>query len=84
MIRLRRTISNEFKTDGEIYENDKIRKNIFNEPDFISSALDKWIRQSKISGLFKEKDNRVFEENEWIKLRRGKEVFTNGKLYKFL
>lgn len=41
MIRLRRTISNEFKTDGEIYENDKIRKNIFNEPDFISSALDK-------------------------------------------
>ncbi|MED1440159.1 transposase, partial [Aeribacillus composti] len=53
-----------------LYENGKRRKDIIREYDLTPSALDKWIKQSKTSGSFKEKDNRSPEENELIQLRK--------------
>jgi transposase len=70
-MRERRTFTAEFKAQMvKLYENGKPRKDIINEYDLTPSALDKWIRQSKSSGSFKEKDNRSPEENELIQLRK--------------
>jgi transposase len=70
-MRERRTFTTEFKAQMvKLYENGKPRKDIINEYDLTPSALDKWVKQSKVSGSFKEKDNRTPEENELIKLRK--------------
>ena len=70
-MRNRRTFTVEFKAQMvKLYENGKPRKDIIREYDLTPSALDKWIKQSKTSGSFKEKDNRSPEENELIQLRK--------------
>lgn len=70
-MRNRRTFTVEFKAQMvKLYENGKSRKDIIREYDLTPSALDKWIKQSKTSGSFKEKDNRSPEENELIQLRK--------------
>ncbi|KZN95377.1 transposase [Aeribacillus pallidus] len=70
-MRARRTFTVEFKAQMvKLYENGKRRKDIIREYDLTPSALDKWIKQSKTSGSFKEKDNRSPEENELIQLRK--------------
>lgn len=55
----RRTFKVEFKKQMvQLYENGKSRAKIVEEYDLTASALDRWIKQSRASGSFKEKDNR--------------------------
>ena len=69
--RERRTFTSEFKQQMvELYLNGKPRKDIIREYELTPSALDKWIRQSKTSGSFKEKDNLTPEQEELIRLRK--------------
>jgi transposase len=70
-MRERRTFTSEFKAQMvKLYESGKPRKDIISEYDLTPSALDKWIKQNKTSGSFKEKDNRKPEQTELIKLRK--------------
>jgi len=67
----RRTFTTEFKKQMvQLYENGKSRAAIVAEYDLTASALDRWIKQAKTTGSFKEKDNRSAEENELIALRK--------------
>ncbi len=67
----RRTFTSEFKKQMvQLYENGKPRAAIVEEYDLTASALDRWIKQSKKTGSFKEKDNRSPEENELLALRK--------------
>ncbi len=69
--RTRRTFTPEFKQQMvNLYQSGKPRKDIIQEYELTPSALDKWIKQSQISGSFKEKDNRTPEEQELIQLRK--------------
>ena len=69
--RERRTFTSEFKQQMvQLYLNGKPRKDIIREYELTPSALDKWIRQSKTSGSFKEKDNLTPEQEELIRLRK--------------
>lgn len=54
----------------QLYENGKPRAAIVEEYDLTASALDRWIKQSQVTGSFKEKDNRSPEENELIAMRK--------------
>lgn len=66
----RRTFKTEFKKQMvRLYENGKPRAAIVEEYD-LASALDRWIKQTKTTGSFKEKDNRSPEENELNALRK--------------
>lgn len=67
----RRTFTSEFKKQMvQLYENGKSRAAIVEEYDLTASALDRWIKQARNTGSFKEKDNRSAEENELIALRK--------------
>ncbi|GGJ33452.1 transposase [Paenibacillus hunanensis] len=67
----RRTFTPEFKKQMvQLYENGKSRAALVEEYDLTASALDRWIKQTKTTGSFKEKDNRSPEENELIALRK--------------
>lgn len=69
--RTRREFTDEFKNQMvQLYLNGKPRSEIIKEYDIISSVFDRWVKQSKTSGSFREKDNRSEEENELIKLRK--------------
>ena len=69
--RKRRTFTPEFKSQMiQLFESGKPRTDIIREYDLTASAFDNWVRQSKNSGSFSEKDNRTPEENELIKLRK--------------
>jgi len=68
--RLRRSFSKEFKEQVvKLYLAGKPRNEIIKEYDLTPSAFDKWIRQHKETGSFKEKDNRTPEQEELIRLR---------------
>jgi transposase len=67
----RRTFTAEFKKQMvQLYENGKSRAAIVEEYDLVASALDRWIKQAKTTGSFKEKDNCSHEENELSALRK--------------
>ena len=67
----RRTFSTDFKKQVvALYENGKSRQDIVEEYELTASALDRWIKQFRESGSFKEKDNRSSEEEELITLRK--------------
>lgn len=67
----RRTFTSEFKKQMvQLYENGKSRAAIVEEYELTASALDRWIKQAKTTGSFKEKDNRSPEENELIALHK--------------
>lgn len=67
----RRTFTSEFKQQMvQLYENGKTRAAIVAEYDLTPSALDRWIKQARTTGSFKEKENRSPEENELIALRK--------------
>lgn len=69
--RVRRTFTPEFKSQiVRLYESEKQRVDIIREYDLTASAFDKWVKQSRASGSFKEKDNRTLKEEELIKLRK--------------
>ena len=68
--RARRSYTDEFKRQlVELYNDGKRRCDITREYDISDSSLDKWIKQYKNSGSFKEKDNRTEQEQELIRLR---------------
>lgn len=69
--RPRRQFTAEFKAQMvQLYHNGKPRAEIVRDYELTPSSLDKWIKQSKTSGSFKEKDNRSPEEVELIELRK--------------
>lgn len=69
--RERRTYTDEFKEQMvKLYESGKPKKDIIKEYDLTPTAFNTWIKRSKSTGSFKEKDNRSPEENELIKLRK--------------
>ena len=68
--RARRSFSKEFKEQVvKLYLAGKPRNEIIKEYELTPSAFDKWIRQHKETGSFKEKDNRTPEQKELIRLR---------------
>ncbi|RNB54352.1 hypothetical protein EDM57_16935 [Brevibacillus gelatini] len=63
--RERRSFTDEFKRQMvQLYENGKTRADILREYDLSASAFDRWVKQSRTTGSFKEKDNRTEEQNE--------------------
>ncbi|GEM02473.1 transposase [Halolactibacillus halophilus] len=69
--RARRSFSKEFKEQVvKLYLAGKPRNEIIKEYTLTPSAFDKWIRQHKETGSFKEKDNRTPEQEELIRLRK--------------
>ena len=69
--RERRLFTDEFKHQMvQLYRNGKPRAELIREYDLSASAFDKWVKQSRSTGSFKECDNRSEEENELIKLRK--------------
>lgn len=71
MTRSRRTFTEDFKKQIVLlYENGKPRKDIISEYELTPSALDKWVKQSRTAGSFKEAENRTPEQMEMIKLRK--------------
>ena len=68
--RARRSFSKKFKEQVvKLYLAGKPRNEIIKEYELTPSAFDKWIRQHKETGSFKEKDNRTPEQEELIRLR---------------
>ncbi|MGV3139851.1 IS3 family transposase [Brevibacillus agri] len=69
--RERRSFTDEFKQQMvQLYENGKPRADILREYDLSASAFDRWVKQSRTTGSFKEKDNRTEEQNELLALRK--------------
>lgn len=70
--RIRRNYTAEFKQQiVDLYETGNYtRKELMEQYELTETALSRWIRQSRNSGSFKEKDNRTPEENELIRLRK--------------
>jgi len=69
--RERRAFNDDFKNQMvQLYLNGKTRAEILKDYDLCASAFDRWVKQSRSTGSFKEKDNRSHEENELIKLRK--------------
>jgi transposase len=69
--RERRSFTDEFKRQMvQLYENGKTRADILKEYGLSASAFDRWVKQSRTTGSFKEKDNRTEEQNELLELRK--------------
>ncbi len=69
--RERRSFTDEFKNQMvQLYLNGKPRAEILKEYDIGSSAFDRWTKQHKTTGSFREKDNLSDEQKELIKLRK--------------
>ncbi len=65
------TFSQEFKQQiVNLYLDGKPRVEIIREYELTASAFDKWVKQSKTSGSFKEKDNLTPEQKELLELRK--------------
>ena len=63
--RTRRTDTKEFKNQiVKLHDTGKSRAAIIQEYDLSPSSFDTWLKQSRTSGSFSEKDNRAPEENE--------------------
>lgn len=54
----------------QLYENGKPRADILKEHDLGASAFGRWVKQSRTTGSFKEKDNRTAEQTELMELRK--------------
>ena len=69
--RERRTYTKEFKQQIiDLHNAGKTRAEIIREYDLTPSAFDTWLRRSKTTGSFAEKDNRTPEQEELLKLRK--------------
>jgi len=67
----RRSFTDEFKKQIVLLEaNEKRKCDITREYHLAPSLLDRWKKQAKTTGSFKEKDNRTPEEQELIELRK--------------
>ena len=86
--RARRSYTDEFKQQiVDLYKtgghtHDQLRR----EYELTPSTLTRWLRQSRNSGSFREKDNRTSEENELIQLRKQNKqlLVPSSKCWKFL
>ena len=69
--RARRTFREEQKKQlVELFNHGKPKSEIIREYDLTASAFDKWAKRINAMGSSHEKDNRTFEEQELIKLRK--------------
>jgi transposase len=69
--RERRTYTEEFKKQlVELYNAGKSRSDIVREYDLTGSAFDRWLKRINTTGSSKEGDNRTFEQQELINLRK--------------
>ena len=69
--RPRRTYTKKIKSQiVKLHETGKLRADIIQEYDLSPSSFDTWLKQSRTSGSFSEKDNRTPEEIELIQLRK--------------
>lgn len=69
--RQRRTFTKEFKQQMiDLYNSGKPRVDIIREYDLTPSSFDKWLRQAKQSGSFKEADNLTPSEKKLLALRK--------------
>ena len=70
--RMRRSYTPEFKQQiVDLYNTGNYtRAELMKQYELTDTALNRWIRQSRNSGSFKEADNRTPEENELIRLRK--------------
>lgn len=70
--RARRTYTDEFKQQiVDLYNlGDYTHDKLCREYELTPSTLTRWLRQSRNSGSFHEKDNRTEEENELVRLRK--------------
>ena len=67
----RTTYSQEFKQQiVSLYESGKPRTEILREYELTASAFDRWVRQNKATGSFKESDNKSAEQLELEKLQK--------------
>jgi transposase len=64
----------------QLYQNGKARQEIIKEYDLTPSALDRWVKQYKSSGSFKEKDNRSPEEQELKQIRMENDILKQAAL----
>lgn len=77
--RTRRTFLQEFKQQiVNLYLAGKPRVEIIREYELTASAFDKWVKQSKTSGSFKEKDNLTPEQKDCL-LKSRKNVWKHCK-----
>jgi transposase len=77
----RRTFTAEFKKQMvQLNQNGKARQEIIKEYDLTPSALDRWVKQYKSSGSFKEKDNRSPEEQELKQIRMENDILKQAAL----
>ena len=71
MANLNLKFTKEFKSQiVKLHNTGKSRAAIIQEYDLSPSSFDTWLKQSRTSGSFSEKDNRTPEENELIQLRK--------------
>ncbi|QHZ58401.1 transposase [Brevibacillus sp. NSP2.1] len=69
--RKRRSFTDEFKQQVvQLYENGKPRADILEEYDLSASVFERWVKQSRTTVSFKEKDNRAEEQNELLAQRK--------------
>jgi transposase len=54
----------------QLYESGKSRASLVKEYDLTTSALDRWISQSRQSGSFAAKENRTPQEKELLEMRK--------------
>jgi len=69
--RKRREFTDELKNQMvQLHLSGKPRSEIIKEYDLGETAFDRWVKQSKSTGSFREDDNRSEEEKELIQLRK--------------
>lgn len=69
--RKRRTFSDEFKQHiVDLYQTGLSRKELIEKYDLTPSAFDRWVRQARETGSFREIDNLTDTERELIDLRK--------------
>lgn len=65
----RRIFTSEFKAQFvALYHNGKRKCDMIREYEISGSLLDKWIKQAETTGSFKEKENCLAEEQEFLNL----------------
>ncbi len=60
----------------QLYASGKPRAEIIREYELTPSSFDKWVRQYRDNGSFKEKDNRTPEQEELMQLRKENKKLT--------
>ena len=67
----RRSFTDAFKQQiVQLYKSGKPRREIIEEYELTPSSLDKWVKQFRESGSFKEADNRTPEQKHLLKLQK--------------